>query len=689
MRLGLDAFGDHLQPQRPPHVDDRAHDRAVALVAGQALDEATIDLQLPDRDPLQVGQARIAGAEVVDRQPHAEPGQRLQPRQRFLRILDQDRFGQLQVERVGRQARLAQQPGHAVDEVGSVEQQRRDVDRDHQAQPVGVPLCGLAHRLAEHPLADRDDEAALFGHRNELGRRHLAQLRVVPAQQRLGADHAAARQIDLRLVVQPQAPQRQRLAHRVVDTHPGPQVDVLVRLVEAVAGPAAFLHAVHRLVGVAQQGVHRVAVVRVERDADAARHGETQAPMHERARHGLDHALRDGLGAGHVGLVKEHHELVAAEPGHGVDLAHAGGDALGHVDQHLVADPVAERVVDVLEAVEVEEQHRERRAVALRHGQREPGPVRQQAAVGQPGQRIGLRKLLDAPLRGQPVADVAKRIDAPDRAAAAALRQRHPLQHAAGLELEDVAGLQHRRLLDRGQALGVGLRFRHAVQHPGPQRGVVARRQQVARHRPQRGEALVEGADAAGEVGDENAVGSGFERRPQLGQHGFVGVVGAARGAAVVQRDDVDRLGQPVGPLEHDPAHAARHRQQRAVAVLDRGLGDDVLGQPLRNLMPEARVLGCRAERGRGLPAQRGRRHAEQPARRGVGGEDAQRLRTDQPDRVRQALDQRPERARGAGGGHRPRAWWQALRRVRRVRRRGGGGHTTRSASSSRAGSKK
>ena len=53
----------------------------------------------------------------------------------------------------------------------------------------------------------------------------------------------------------------------------------------------------------------------------------------------------------------DHHELVAAEAGHGVGGAHALSQPVGGLHQQLVAGAVAEAVVDDLEVVEVEEEH--------------------------------------------------------------------------------------------------------------------------------------------------------------------------------------------------------------------------------------------------------------------------------------------------------------------------------------------
>ena len=58
-----------------------------------------------------------------------------------------------------------------------------------------------------------------------------------------------------------------------------------------------------------------------------------------------------------VDVFAQHDELVAAEPRDGVGLAHRALDARGRLDEELVADGVAERVVHRLEAVEVDEEH--------------------------------------------------------------------------------------------------------------------------------------------------------------------------------------------------------------------------------------------------------------------------------------------------------------------------------------------
>ena len=67
----------------------------------------------------------------------------------------------------------------------------------------------------------------------------------------------------------------------------------------------------------------------------------------------------------------------------------------GDRDQQLVADLVAEAVVDELEAVEVEEQDARQPAAAAQARERLLEAVEEQHAVGQPGERVVQRAVAD------------------------------------------------------------------------------------------------------------------------------------------------------------------------------------------------------------------------------------------------------------------------------------------------------
>ena len=108
-----------------------------------------------------------------------------------------------------------------------------------------------------------------------------------------------------------------------------------------------------------------------------------------------DHVASRGVGD----AVEQHGELVAAEARDGVAGAQRATQPARDGDQQLVADVVAERVVDELEAVEVEEQDGD----AARPGRARCGAadrlveaVEEQHAVRQPGQRVVQRVVLQA-----------------------------------------------------------------------------------------------------------------------------------------------------------------------------------------------------------------------------------------------------------------------------------------------------
>jgi hypothetical protein len=98
-----------------------------------------------------------------------------------------------------------------------------------------------------------------------------------------------------------------------------------------------------------------------QRDADARPHGDLHAVDHDGCDDRAGQPLAEhGDGDLVVHTARDDDELVATEPGHDVlGLADHLGEALRDDDEQLVAGMVTQRVVDVLEAVEVEEDHRE------------------------------------------------------------------------------------------------------------------------------------------------------------------------------------------------------------------------------------------------------------------------------------------------------------------------------------------
>ena len=290
------------------------------------------------------------------------------------------------------QPRVGQRAGDELDEAGVGQLAVRDVDRhrDVLAARVLAPDRELAAGLVEHEAPERQDQPGLVGDRHELARLdHLAGA-VGPAAERLEARDGAGRSLDHRLVEHPQLAAVERVAQAGLELEPlhHPRVHRLVE--HGVAGAALRLGAVHGDVGVAHDVLRR-AVGGHERDADAGRHVELAVVDVERRGERLLQALGDDRGAADVlDLLEQQRELVAAVAGDGVAGAQRTFDALGDGHQQAVADEVAERVVDELEAVEVAEQHgaAELVLVAARALEAELQAVEEERAVGQPGQGV-------------------------------------------------------------------------------------------------------------------------------------------------------------------------------------------------------------------------------------------------------------------------------------------------------------
>src|SRR5262249_3536078 len=93
----LHSFRDQLEAERAADADNRMHDgridRSVAID-----DELSIVLNLPEWKPPQVIEAGIAGAEIVEHEGHAGPGETLHRLQHGMLGLEQRAFGNLDLQ---------------------------------------------------------------------------------------------------------------------------------------------------------------------------------------------------------------------------------------------------------------------------------------------------------------------------------------------------------------------------------------------------------------------------------------------------------------------------------------------------------------------------------------------------------------------------------------------------------------
>src|SRR5215218_4151765 len=150
----------------------------------------------------------------------------------------------------------------------------------------------------------------------------------------------------------------------------------------------AALGLVHGDVGALQEQLRILAMVRSEGDPDAAGDLQLELLDGQGPSQGPPDQLADGDGGVPVGQDRdEHGELVAAEPGHDVAVRQPGPEPDTDLPEDEVAAGVPEGVVDLLEAVQVDEQNGEA-AVGPEGGGRLAHPVGEQRPVGKPGERV-------------------------------------------------------------------------------------------------------------------------------------------------------------------------------------------------------------------------------------------------------------------------------------------------------------
>ena len=333
--------------------------------------------------------------------------------------------------------------------------------------------------LLEHPASERDDQAGLLGERNELAGREHAALGMAPPHERLGADDAAGLQVDDRLVVQ----EKLRAFDRAVQI--GFQLEALdhggahAGLEDLAQALSLFLGVVQGDVGVAQELALRLSGD-ADRDPAARRQKDLLAVEQDRVlQRGRDPGRSTSRAVAASGVSSRSSANSSPPSRAAVSPARMHAvQAPGDLHEHLVAGHVAERVVDVLEVVEIEQQDGARPAVPLAARLGVGDAVREKRAVGQVRQRVVERLVGELLLERLALLDVADRDDEPaDR------RIRQEVRDDDFRE-EPLAALAPQPPLHRrGRA-----RTRDGLRDQGQRPGLFVRVQQVGQ--PRRGELL-------------------------------------------------------------------------------------------------------------------------------------------------------------------------------------------------------
>src|SRR5690606_34665330 len=188
--------------------------------------------------------------------------------------------------------------------------------------------------------------------------------------------------VDLRLVLERELLALERTPKLRLEREPLDRQRARGLRVELKVVLALVLRAIHREVGFLHQRPRVVAVAGIERDADAGRDAALLTHDLDRLDRGGEQLARDLRGLRRTpNPLDEHDELIAAEPGDDIRAPETTFEALRDLLEQPVAGLVAERVVDQLEAIEIDEQHGELALAAPRRLDGVIEQLREHAAV--------------------------------------------------------------------------------------------------------------------------------------------------------------------------------------------------------------------------------------------------------------------------------------------------------------------
>ena len=128
------------------------------------------------------------------------------------------------VEQLGRQPALGESTLDVRDDRRMCELPTGDVDRQPQPlglRPRGLPDLHLPARIAQDPIAERNDRARRLRHRHEIVGTEQPMFGVLPANQSLDTARKAILGVDDRLVMEPQFAGGDRLTQLGIGLRPG------------------------------------------------------------------------------------------------------------------------------------------------------------------------------------------------------------------------------------------------------------------------------------------------------------------------------------------------------------------------------------------------------------------------------------------------------------------------------------
>ena len=195
----------------------------------------------------------VAGAEVIDRDLHAELLDLGEPAGGLLDVAHQRRLGDLDRQRRGVQAAVGERVFDVGRDLIGVELAPGDVDGHADRIPGRSPRGALSAGLLQDPPADLRDQPRLLEQRDEVVGLKDAARRVAPADQGLHSGGAHVAQVDRGLIGEEELVLLESFAQVHLEFHAVLDDVLHAGLEHGVAVLAVPLGPVHRDVGVAQQ----------------------------------------------------------------------------------------------------------------------------------------------------------------------------------------------------------------------------------------------------------------------------------------------------------------------------------------------------------------------------------------------------------------------------------------------------
>jgi len=360
---------------------DHGHDFRPGV---QFADKAAVHFQRVKGQAGQITQAGITSTKIVDHQADAEVLEALHGLSRTRNSVQHHRFRKFDLQKLWRQTGVLQSADDFVDETVTTELQAGNVHRNLNGMRCdGLPFESFGAGHLHDVSAQRNDQPALLGHRDELGGSYHAERGMGPAGQSLEAKQAMGGDIVFRLILHVNLASRNGVAQLIFQIQAFAHQRAKLRSKVHGAVFAIALGGIHGAVGLLQQVGVIGGVVGENTDADAGADGDFVVPNLKRSSQNIQQTLGNSVrvfpGAD-VG--QNHRELVASEAGEGIRLANPGAQTGRNLNQKEIADRVTETVVDQLETIQIDVHERDQLAFASGHGQNLGETVGKQPAIG-------------------------------------------------------------------------------------------------------------------------------------------------------------------------------------------------------------------------------------------------------------------------------------------------------------------